>query len=64
MPVETVWFPLWPKPPRVYFMYPLAEPQGRIDPFDPDNFKYEISVKELGQPRLNRQVTPLLCVQW
>jgi hypothetical protein len=21
---------------------------GRIDPFDPDNFKYEIKVKEIG----------------
>jgi transglutaminase-like putative cysteine protease len=34
--------------PLVYFMYPQAETgQGRIDPFDPDNFKYEITVKEL-----------------
>jgi hypothetical protein len=30
----------------VYFMYPLAE--TRVDPFDPDNFKYEITVKELS----------------
>jgi transglutaminase-like putative cysteine protease len=37
------------KPPLVYFMYPQAETaEGRIDPFDPDNFKYEISVKELS----------------
>ena len=36
------------KPPLVYFMYPQAETSdGRVDPFDPDNFKYEISVKEL-----------------
>jgi len=36
------------KQPVVYFMYPQAETsEGRIDPFDPDNFKYEISVKEL-----------------
>jgi transglutaminase-like putative cysteine protease len=34
--------------PLVYFMYPQAEtPGGRIDPFDPDNFKYEITVKEI-----------------
>lgn len=33
--------------PLVYFMYPQAETsEGRIDPFDPDNFKYEITVKE------------------
>ncbi|HEY7096987.1 MAG TPA: transglutaminase-like domain-containing protein [Terriglobales bacterium] len=33
--------------PLVYFMYPQAETaDGRVDPFDPDNFKYEISVKE------------------
>jgi transglutaminase-like putative cysteine protease len=35
--------------PVVYFMYPQAETaEGRVDPFDPDNFKYEITVKELG----------------
>ena len=34
--------------PLVYFMYPQAETaQGRVDPFDPDTFKYEITVKEL-----------------
>jgi transglutaminase-like putative cysteine protease len=34
--------------PVVYFMYPQAETaEGRVDPFDPDNFKYEITVKEL-----------------
>ena len=28
-------------------MYPQAETaEGRVDPFDPDNFKYEITVKE------------------
>lgn len=33
--------------PLVYFMYPQAETAGgRVDPFDPDNFKYEITVKE------------------
>jgi len=33
--------------PLVYFMYPQAETaDGRIDPFDPDNFRYEITVKE------------------
>jgi transglutaminase-like putative cysteine protease len=33
--------------PVVYFMYPQAETaEGRVDPFDPDNFKYEITVKE------------------
>jgi transglutaminase-like putative cysteine protease len=35
--------------PLVYFMYPQAETsKGRIDPFDPDNFKYEITVKEIS----------------
>jgi transglutaminase-like putative cysteine protease len=34
--------------PLVYFMYPQAETsKGRVDPFDPDNFKYEITVKEI-----------------
>ena len=34
--------------PLVYFMYPQAETAGgRIDPFDPDNFKYEITSREL-----------------
>ena len=33
--------------PLVYFMYPQAETkEGRVDPLDPDNFKYEITVKE------------------
>jgi len=37
------------KDPLVYFMYPQAETsEGRVDPFDPDNFKYEITVKQLG----------------
>jgi len=35
--------------PLVYFMYPQAEAsEGRVDPFDPDNFKYEITVKEVS----------------
>jgi len=35
--------------PLVYFMYPQAETaEGRVDPFDPDNFKYEITTKELS----------------
>jgi transglutaminase-like putative cysteine protease len=35
--------------PLVYFMYPQAETaEGRVDPFDPDNFKYEINVKEIS----------------
>lgn len=35
--------------PLVYFMYPQAETsEGRVDPFDPDNFKYDITVKELA----------------
>lgn len=34
--------------PLVYFMYPQAETsEGRVDPFDPDNFKYEISASEI-----------------
>lgn len=37
------------KDPLVYFMYPQAETsEGRVDPFDPDNFKYEITAKEIG----------------
>ena len=35
--------------PLVYFMYPQAETsEGRVDPFDPDNFKYEITAKEVS----------------
>ena len=35
--------------PLVYFMYPQAETsEGRVDPFDPDNFRYEITVKEIS----------------
>jgi hypothetical protein len=35
--------------PLVYLMYPQAETsEGRIDPFDADNFQYEISVKEIS----------------
>jgi transglutaminase-like putative cysteine protease len=35
--------------PLVYFMYPQAETsEGRVDPFDPDNFKYEITSKQLS----------------
>ena len=35
--------------PLVYFMYPQAETsEGRIDPFDPDNFKYEITTREIS----------------
>lgn len=34
--------------PLTYFMYPQAETaRGRVDPFDPDNFKYDITVKEI-----------------
>jgi hypothetical protein len=30
-------------------MYPQAETaEGRVDPFDPDSFKYEITVKEMS----------------
>jgi transglutaminase-like putative cysteine protease len=37
------------KPPLVYFMYPQAETaEGRVDPFEPDNFEYEITVKEMS----------------
>jgi len=37
------------KQPLVYFMYPQAETaEARVDPFDPDNFKYEITVKEIS----------------
>lgn len=35
--------------PLIYFMYPQAETaEGRIDSLDPDNFKYEITVKEIS----------------
>jgi hypothetical protein len=31
-------------------MYPQAETsEGRVDPFDPDHFKYEITVKEITE---------------
>jgi transglutaminase-like putative cysteine protease len=34
-----------------YFMYPQAETaEGRVDPFDADKFKYEITSKELTSP--------------
>lgn len=34
--------------PLIFFMYPQAETtEGRIDPLDPDHFRYEITVKEL-----------------
>jgi transglutaminase-like putative cysteine protease len=37
------------KQPLTYFMYPQAETaEGRVDPFDPDNFKYEITVKKIS----------------
>jgi transglutaminase-like putative cysteine protease len=37
------------KQPLTYFMYPQGETaEGRVDPFDPDNFKYEITVKEIS----------------
>jgi transglutaminase-like putative cysteine protease len=33
----------------VYFMYPQAETsKGRVDPFDPDNFKYEIVARQIS----------------
>jgi len=35
--------------PLIYFMYPQAETaDGRLDQFDPDNFKYEITTKEIS----------------
>jgi transglutaminase-like putative cysteine protease len=35
-------------PPLGFLMYPQAETaEGRIDPLDPDNFKYEIASKEI-----------------
>jgi transglutaminase-like putative cysteine protease len=35
--------------PVVYFMYPQAETaQERVDPFDPDHFKYEITAKDIA----------------
>src|SRR5262249_37204227 len=34
--------------PLTYFMYPQAETAGgRVDPLDPDNFKYEIKAREV-----------------
>ena len=36
-------------PPVVFFMYPQAETaDGRLDPLDPDAFKYEIVAKEIA----------------
>ena len=36
-------------PPIAFFMYPQAETaEGRLDPLDPDNFKYEITSKEVS----------------
>jgi hypothetical protein len=35
--------------PLVYFMYPQAETsEARVDPFDPDKFKYEITAKAVS----------------
>jgi hypothetical protein len=35
--------------PLVYFMYPQAETsEGRVDPFDPNSFKYEITSREVS----------------
>jgi transglutaminase-like putative cysteine protease len=35
-----------------YFMYPQGETaEGRLDPFDPDNFKYEITSREVSSPK-------------
>ena len=35
--------------PLAFLMYPQAETaEGRIDPLDPDNFKYEITVREIS----------------
>jgi transglutaminase-like putative cysteine protease len=37
-----------PGKPLVYFMYPQAETsEGRVDPFDPDSFKYAIAAREI-----------------
>jgi len=37
------------RPALPYFMYPQAETaEGPVDPLDPDNFKYEITAKEIG----------------
>ena len=37
--------------PLAYFMYPQAETaEGPVDPLDPDNFKYEITAKEIRSP--------------
>src|SRR5499433_3166696 len=36
-------------PPIAFFMYPQAETaDGRLDPLDPDSFKYEITSKEIA----------------
>ncbi len=35
--------------PLVFFMYPQAQTsEGQVDPLDPDNFKYQITVKEIS----------------
>jgi hypothetical protein len=39
--------------PCIYFMYPQAETaEGRLDPFDYDGFKYEITSAELPSAEL------------
>jgi len=50
----TSWVPVEPAlpgsrgEPLTCSMYPQAETAaGRVDPFDPDNFKYEIAVKRI-----------------
>jgi hypothetical protein len=36
-------------PPLHFFMYPQAETtEGRLDPLDPDHFKYEITSREIA----------------
>ena len=40
-------------PPVAFFMYPQAETaEGRLDSLDPDNFKYEITSKEIPSTNL------------
>ena len=46
---HEVELPGFSRPSLPFFMYPQAETaEGPLDPLDPDNFKYEITAKEIG----------------
>jgi transglutaminase-like putative cysteine protease len=46
---QDVQLPGSSRPPLIFFMYPQAETaEGARDPLDPDNFRYEITSKEIS----------------